>query len=447
MVYPNACNRKAGRLVRYILLPCLFTTLIFSSYSYAGEAAYEQRIARGILNIEEENYKAAIEEFHAALKERPNDQRAMLYLGITLSRMGDKGAEIQLKRALSLNPEEPRANLELGIYYINNSRYNEAKAYLEKVIKASDDAELKETAEEYLNLTKDEGGGRRRWALDISLGGQYDSNVSLNPNDTPLPQGISRKSDWRVVLNINGRYDFFSIEGADGSIGYNLYQSLHSRLDDFNISYHLLDLKGSYTISPLLAVKGDYSFEYVFVGWESGHGYDYAHAVSPSLVISEGKGLYTTVEYRYRYRYFMDSSLFPSNSDRTGTNHLVGITQDMPFKFILTKIGYSYDRDLTKKSYWDYNGHKGFIDFRISLPYRILLDLYGEYYNRNYDGIDPFTGTKRKDNVYTYSASLTKELTDIFSITVGQLYIDSDSNITAYDYKRAITSLFVNARF
>ncbi|MBI5042981.1 MAG: hypothetical protein HZC10_03950 [Nitrospirae bacterium] len=431
----------------YFIQSVFLLALIFSSVAHASEAAYEQHIAKGISHIEENNYTDAIKEFRLALKEKPDDFKGILYLGIALSRMNDKEAEAMLRKALYLNLDDPRANLELGIHYINNSKYNEAKAYLEKAIKASDDAELKEVAEEHLALAKDEGVGKKRWAVDISLGGQYDSNVSLNPNDTPLPQGISRKADWRAVFNINSRYNFLSIQNAEGSVGYNLYQSLHSRLDDFNISYHLLDLKGSYTISPLLAVKGDYSFEYVFVGWESGHGYDYAHAVSPSLVISEGKGFYTTVEYRYRYRYFMDSSLFPSNSDRTGTTHLVGIAQDIPFKFVLTKLGYSYDKDITKKTYWDYDGHKGFINFRISLPYRILLDLYGEYYNRNYDGIDPFSGTKRKDNVYTYSASLTKELTDIFSITIGQLYIDNDSNITAYDYKRAITSLFVNARF
>lgn len=434
--------------MRYIVQTILFVILAFSSAANASESRYEQHLANGISNIEENNYTDAAKEFRLCLKERPDDFKALLYLGIALSRLNDKEAEAVLKKALYLNPDEPRANLELGIYYLNNSRFNDARVYLEKAVKlSSDDAELKETAEEYLSLAKDETAVRKSWTIDMSLGGQYDSNVSLNPDNTPLPQGISRKSDWRLILNINGRYSFLSMQSAEASAGYNLYQSLHSKLDDFNVSYHLLDLKGSYNISPLLSVKGVYSFEYVFVGLGNGRGYDYAHSASPSLVISEGKGFYTTAEYRYRYRYFIDSSLFPSNSDRTGTNHLAGITQDIPFKFVLTKLGYSYDKDITKKAYWDYDGHKGFIDFRISLPYRISLDLYGEYYNRKYDGIDPFTATKRKDNVYTYSASVTKELTDMLSITIGQLYIDNDSNISAYDYKRAITSLFVNARF
>jgi hypothetical protein len=358
--------------------------------------------------------------------------------------LNDKEAEAMLRKALYLKPDDPRANLELGIHYSNNSKYNEAKGYLEKAIKASDDAELKDAAAEYLNLAKEEGKGRKRWAADISLGGQYDSNVSLNPNDAPLPQGISRKEDWRAVLNLNGRYDFLSTADADGSIGYNLYQSLHLELSDFNISYHLLDLSASYIITPSISLKGMYSFEYVFVG---GSGYDSAHTISPSIIITEGNRFATIVEYRYRYKNYIDSGLFGANSERTGSNHLAGITQNISYSLINARIGYTYDRDLTNRNYWDYNGHKGFIGIEFSLPYRILLELYGEYSRKDYDGINPLSDANRADNAYTLSASATKELTDIFSITIGYLYLNNDSNIAFYKYNRAIMSLFVNARF
>jgi hypothetical protein len=41
----------------------------------------------------------------------------------------------------------------------------------------------------------------------------------------------------------------------------------------------------------------------------------------------------------------------------------------------------------------------------------------------------------------------TKHLSDRYSITIGQLYASNNSNIKEFDYKRAITSLFLNVRF
>ena len=83
----------------------------------------------------------------------------------------------------------------------------------------------------------------------------------------------------------------------------------------------------------------------------------------------------------------------------------------------------------------------------LKLPYRFSLDLYGEYSYREYSGINPLSNIKRKDGVYTYSASIAKAITDRFGITISQTYIDNGSNISYYNYNRAITSLFITGRF
>ncbi len=426
-----------------VLLTFIFI-LTSSPVSHATEAIYEQHIAKGIASLESNNYRDAIEEFRAAINEKPDDAAAALYLGIALSRSGDKEAETALKKALSINPQEARTNLELGIYYFNRAVYDEATDYFENTIRLAPNTEFSASAEEYLRVIK-KAEVIKRWALNISVGSQYDSNVVLNPTDSPLPEGISGKSDWRAVLYLKGRYSIITGEKVEGFVSYSAYQSLHMELSDFNITQHLLELKAIYGISSLLNLSGTYSFEYIYVG---GDKYDYAHSLSPSLIISEGGGLSTIVEYRYRNSHFIDSDLFVSNSDRTGSNNLIGITQDIPVHpSILAKFGYSHDEDSTRKDYWDYSGDKGFIGVKFNMPYRIFLDLYGEYYRKGYDGINPLSDSNRKDKTHTYSVSATKALTDRYSITIGQLYTRNESNITAYDYKRAITSIFLNARF
>jgi len=431
--------------LKVLLLSLLLVSLLNPSIVLATEKAYEQHMAKGILSLEQSNYKSAIEEFRAALKERPDDERATLYLGIALSRSGDKEAETTLKKALLMNPQEPRTNLELGIYYYSKSIFEEAKDYLENTVRLAPDTEFSSKAEEYLKAIARRAALAKPWMMNISAGIQYDSNVVLEAENGPLPQGISRKSDWSAVLYLKGQYNLLRSDNINSSISYSLYQSLHSKLSDFNITQHLLELKASCMILPSISLAGQYSFEYIFVG---GNEYDYAHSISPSVVISEGRGLSAVIEYRYRNVRFKDSDLFVDNSDRTGTNNLIGITQNIPVNTsIIARIGYSHDEDSTRKDYWDYRGDRGFLGIKFNLPIRVLLDLYGEYYRKDYKGVNPFSGTERKDTIHTYSASLTRALTDRYSITIGESYIRNNSNIGLYDYRRAITSLFLNARF
>jgi hypothetical protein len=430
----------------------LFVSFLLSSVALAekGEKDYELAIAKAVDMIENENYEGAIKDLREVLKTRPDDERATLYLGIALSRSGDKEAEGVLKNALRINPNNPRTNLELGIYYFNRSIYDEAGDYLKNTISLAPNTDLSAKADEYLKMSKKGVSGQRAeitkpWSLNSSLGWQYDSNVVLDAGGNPLPEGITRKSDWRAVFYLKGKYNFIQQEKFESSISYSFYQSLHTSLNDFNVTSNLIDLRAAYHISPVITLGGMYSFEYMLVGGDS---YDYAQTISPSFIISEGKGYFAVIEYKYRNIHYQDSDLFKDNSDRTGFNNLIGITQTMPVSPIATfRIGYSHDQDNTQEEYWAYRGDKGFGEIQLSLPSNIYMNLYGEYYYRVYKGEIPGMGKERRDDIYTANVSVSKALTRIFSITLGELYVRNSSNIDVFDYKRSITSLFLNARF
>jgi tetratricopeptide (TPR) repeat protein len=421
-----------------------FVLLFLSSLSFATEALYEQHIAKGLSALDTKNYREATAEFQAALREKPDDAAAALYLGISLNNAGEADAEAALKKALALNPADPRTNLELGILYFKKSNLEEAGDYFENTIKLAPETQLSSSASEYISAIKKKGIVKR-WLLNVSAGGQYDSNVILTPDNGPLPQGISRKSDWRAIIYLKGKYNFITGQRVEASAAYSLYQSLHMKLSDFNVTQNLLEVSGAYAFSPVLTMRGRYSFEYVHVGWDK---YNYAHLVSPELVVSEGGGYSTIIEYRYRNNHFIDSDLFSGNSERTGSGNIFGIAQNIPLgSFVLLRAGYAYDMDSTKKDYWDYDGNKGTAEIRWNISKDMLLNLAGEYYKKDYKGASSISSEKRKDSASTINVSATKALSDRFSITAGQLYTKNKSNIGAYDYKRMITSLFVSARF
>lgn len=423
----------------------LTSVLVFlTSSSYASQSTYEQHIAKGVFQLEEKNYRDAISEFNAALKDQPGDFTGTLYLGIAQSRSGDKEAEATLKKALAIRPGDARASLELGIYYFNKAAYGTSVDYFNKAIAAAPDSDLSAVTKEYLRVAALQGG-TKPWMLNVSLGTQYDSNVVLNGAEGALPQGISRKSDWRSVLYLKANYDFLKTEQTEASVVYSLYQSLHAKLTDFNVSDHLLELRATYALSSRLSLRGIAALEYSFVG---GHDYDSAYSLSPALIVSEGNGYSTVVEYAYKKSHFMNSDLFFNNADRTGSNNLVAVTQNIPLSpSVAARVGYAHDTDSTRQGFWSYRGDKLLAAVQFALLRSIYLDVYSEYYHRNYKGPFQVPGDNRKDKDYTASVSITKLLSKNYSITVGQLYERNKSNTADFDYKRAITSLYLNARF
>jgi hypothetical protein len=435
--------RKGKERMHFIVLIPL-AIFFLSTVSHATVATYEQHIAKGVAGVEAADYRVAAEEFRAALKEKPLDPTATLYLGIALNRSGDREAETILKQALVMEPSDPRTNIELGIYYFRYSMYGEAKDYFENTIKLSPGTEFSAKAREYLTRIK-EGGLSKPWAINYSLGGQYDSNVVLNPSGNPLPQGISKKSDWSAVFVVNGRYHLIKEEKTEASVGFNFYQNVHATLADFNITQPVLDVTAAYAILPWLQLRGLFNFEYVWVG---GNRYGYDYMAAPSVVITEAKGFSTVIEYRYRRYTFIDSELFFDNSQRSGPDNYIGITQNISLNpSVQARLTYSHDSDSTRDSFWHYRGDKGVLGLSFALPEKIFLNLDAEYYVQRYEGKDPETGANRKDKIFTGAISATKVLSDVFSVTLAQLYTRDNSNLAAFDYKRAVTSLFVNARF
>lgn len=110
-------------------------------------------------------------------------------------------------------------------------------------------------------------------------------------------------------------------------------------------------------------------------------------------------------------------------------------------------MGYAHDVDNAQVDYWSYKGNKGLAELKFRLPYRIFIDIYGDYYDKDYDGIYPGTGTERHDKIWTGTFSGTKFLSDRFSLSLGLYYTNNKSNIDFFDYDRIIPSLYVNVRF
>ncbi|HEY6838054.1 MAG TPA: hypothetical protein VI389_04850, partial [Geobacteraceae bacterium] len=366
---------------------------------------------------------------------------ATLYLGIALSRNKDPQADEVLIHALSLEPANPLTNLELGIRNFNNGVFAEAGDYFENLITIAPGSEYSTLAEEYLRRIKEKTRAKR-WGLRFTAGMQYDSNVILNADGTPLPQGVSRRSDWRGIINAGLNYSLLRTDRFAVDAGYSLYQSLHVRLSDFDITQNLVELAGKYRLSSIATARLTYNFEYLHLG---GEAYDTAHTVAPALIFASDKGYSMTLDYRYRNSDFRNSPAFPTNDERTGENHQVGVSLRLPLADSLSgRIGYYHDEERTRLVTWDYTGDRWDAGITTTLPLTFILDLGGEYYLKKYPTFDV---VPREDHTYSGSISATKLFADTYGITASYYYSRNQSDVPTYDYVRHITSLMFNARY
>ncbi|MBA4371622.1 MAG: hypothetical protein C0402_02035 [Thermodesulfovibrio sp.] len=377
---------------------------------------------------------------------RPGEQRSDLDQGIRLNQMNSTDADRYLKRALSVEPSDPRTNLELGIFYFNRQIFAEAADYFESTKELAPGSAYARQAGEYLEKMQDSGARhQKRWSLSVAAGEQYDSNVTISGSNSPLPEGISRKSDWKNLFYLNGRVVLLRTEKAEASAGYSFFKTVHYKLHDFNIAQNLADITYSCNLNPAVRVGGTYRFEYILVG---GSDYDMAHAIAPSVTIAEGRGFSTELQFHYKYTRFKDGALFIGNRERSGQNLLAGVVQTVPVSdAVRIEIGYGYDKDLAEKDYWRYDGNKGFASLHVTLPVRFFLSLYGEYYAKKYEGISPASGQARKDKTATMAASVTRFFTDAFGVSLSETYINNRSNIDDFDYKRYLTTILLHVRF
>jgi hypothetical protein len=424
---------------RFIWLGSALTAFfILVSSSGALSADFNGLILSGRENLDAGDYYTAESYFREALSLQPDGTEALLFLGITLSYIRPEQAFDILNRALRLDPENPTINLELGKLYVMRGVPSEAMDYLEAVKFLSPDSDEALRADEIIKELQTEIT-ERPWKLNLSAGGQYDTNVLLLADDAELPQGTRDKDDYRSVLSVKGNYNISRTPGAHTSAGYELYQSLHQNLTDYDITSHTLLLKIAYLIRSCTFDFG-YRYNSSTLG---GDDFSSTHSLNPSLIIPREKDSFSILTYRWLNTDAKDGDLFPLNSTKTGNNYLFGLIHELPIgPHTKLRAGLSYDTSMTEEDYRDYVGYKGFLHLTFSLPYKLTTTIYGEYYKRDFGGPEP----QRQEKKYTGSVSLKAEMNRWLEIAFNYTNIGNNAEPEIYHYNRSLYGLFLTVR-
>ncbi len=297
----------------------------------------------------------------------------------------------------------------------------------------------------------------------MSISGQYDSNVVLLPLGTQPPggqTGISQKDDYRSAFYL--RSEFRGIQTNAWTVGatYGFYQSFHQTLSTFDVEDHSPSLFVQHQFGAM-QTRLQYIYDYVKVGRSP---YLIAHAIQPTFTLAEGGNKFTLFQFRYQDKDFQHGR-FPGNSFRDGKNWLAGVTQFFYFANGTgqVRIGYAYDTDRTgggspgiaivgnqTNADWAYRAHR--LAAGLSLPpvMTVRLNLAFDYYRQDYDNpssFSPVGTTHRLDEILFFTGTLSRNITDNFSVALEYNYTRDQSNVTLFDYARNVYSVTLNARF
>lgn len=423
------------------------------------------RFALGVVLFGQEQYQEALPEFGAVERADPADvpsiwmpAMASYYQGLIHHRLEAYDRAVpQLLKAITLLPGVGRtAYYYAGIGLFRLGRLDEAQERFEDALKlATMDSEFARTIKTSLAEVERARRPTRRWALEVGAGVESDTNVVAWPESSPLPSLISRRSDRRWALTVQGHVDLVYVGRWTGRAGYGLAQSLYRELGDFDAQQHtaeaLLIHQGRWLTSRL-----PYDFTYASLG---GRDYLTMQAVAPSATVAWNSLLTTQLEYRYQDQDFRDSLRLPSNSDRDGFHQMVTLTTIVssaaarptsggPRSGGNVRLVYAYDRDATRSRDWAYTGHRVAAGTDVPLPAAFTLGLEADYAMKQFEHPNSAsaTGEKRIDNILTFTVSVGYTHVGPFDLGLQYRSTKNGSNLALFDYSRGMLAATITGR-
>jgi len=350
------------------------------------------------------DYPSAITAFERVLELDSKHRKVHYELGIAYFFSGDyQRAAGSLKRARKDDPSNPMVLLYLGAASMSLGRDKEAAEALRACIEVNPSPEVVTMARDYLEKIPVREKPKKRLRLSATLSFQYDDNVILKPEGLTTAEFIADESDYRGVGFFWGEYQFLQGEPWLGGLQYSFYQSVHTRLHDFDLTNNAAALYGGYRGK----VKG---FPYKLQG-----------------------------DYEYQYTLLDNKSYLERHSGILNLN-FIEKTQHI-------HGGYFFDQDNAEGSNWDYEGHLVSAGVFTPLVYGVRLRLKSEYYWQNFDNTHTTFLRKRKDREWTQHVSLDRDFGKYLNLSAYYIYQGHKSNLDVFEYDRNIVFLSITGRY
>lgn len=387
----------------------------------------------------------ALSEFEEAISSTPDSGIAYYNHGYANFLLGNYDeAIVSFNDAKTLDPKlATKSDYYTGISNFRLNQYNTSKENFEFVLKGNPDRDIAESVEDYLDVIN---SYNKRFYGTLSAGVQYDSNVSLEPEDVNT---FSNEDDFSGIFFVNLGFKPYLSDTAEFGFDYKGFLSLHFDLTDFNIQNHRFTVFAEKEFENGFEIFSDYYYELVFIGDSTvDELFSQTHSFKPGIAYTWNDYTSTQFLYNLKYRDFDD---FP---ERDAFNHRWALSQTFRFFsgrfFVVPGGGFSLNTadDVPGTRNYDYYAPEAFVDVLMLLNHGIsaFFNVYyyhQEYYNDDFD---------RDDDQFGVRTIISKKIYNDISLDFGYQFIwnDSDSSFPAFEpfeYKRHIFTTALSYRF
>jgi len=277
----------------------------------------------------------------------------------------------------------------------------------------------------------------RRWEVHGSTGLQYDSNVTLDPSGQPVPGTVADPADGAIVLGAGGSIDLVDTDRAEIGLAYDLYQTFHFRLEDFNLRSNRVQGTAGYALLPELWVGTQAGYQHYALG---GTAYSGEPFVTPFLsLIEAGWGL-TQLLYRHGDVTYLSP---PFEDVRDGPTDAVSVSQTIYRGSRTATIGYEFGRERPRPSAgadYRYRYNQVYAGIGFTPGWQTTVELMYLFRYENYTEPNSFAADRRRrqDHISQLYATVQRPLLSHLAVALSYYGTFDNSNIDVFQYRRHI---------
>jgi hypothetical protein len=401
-------------------------TVMLLAMSAGASERSQVLVAKGELAYHRGNSAEARALLEQAVAADPSDANAHVTLGQVLLAAGDGAAAARaFERAAALDPESEAA--QRGLVYAREGA----------PVVSIDGERVSGTVGEIGRIASVRSEAARRWGLTLTSGLQYDSNVTLEPHNR-TGAGLGDKDDIAFVMSGGGHFDVVSRPELLFRLEYDLYQTLHPDLDDYDFRSQRIQGTISRAVHPNVWVGLQGGYNHYTLG---PHSYLGEPFVMPFVSVLQGEWGLTQAQYRHG-----DNTYFsePFNEVRDGPTESAGLRQDL---FLdddrYVSGGYQFtneDPSPSAGSDYESNANEVYLGGGLPLVWETYLDVQYLYRNDHYVHRNSFANfrKKRQDDGHFFYAGVSRPIMPHVSVAVVYYGTINDSNVSVFDYQRHV---------
>lgn len=405
-----------------------------------------------------ERYKDGLYILEKAEEIDPDNGLTYYYRGLCYSGLKDYDAAIQsLNKAAELDTGllAQQADYHRSHVHLAKGDFDNALEALQGIVETAPDTRLADIASDrikQLSAQIQRKKPAKPWEIRFGIGGGYDSNVILDPNNAPGAGQISDEQDSGAIFKLGGTVDFWRRPSGYFTGNYDFYQSLHGTLKDYDVQAHHVQLTTGWSPDPVFNMGLQGGMNYYFLGSDK---YLLEFSGMPFIGFFIHPDFYTQILYQYTDQDYL-APVF--DKIRDGKRQEVSIREYFlmdQFDSYLS-LGYRYDMEDPDSDAGDdfqYHGHSLELSVIVPTFWETILELGYTFHKRNYSFLNSRSNfnKKRDDSEHDFLVTLSKPLPFLESFdTYMEANISyrgtiNNSNINIFEYDRHIVT--VNLEF